>query len=295
MAFDLYFKVLFLLTLKAAGFEALEVTEHNACDVCSCGPGPSLHPKELVKCTDFEALIEFSSLPAFVRGVHIENGQKGVSFKRGSIKVKKSYKISVNKASYVDFAEKSTTLWTGANMTIDIDHVGHLSMKSRSVSSTSGNFVLKVDNTVQVDIEGQAFDVMTSVSLSSIGQLNLAPAAFRPNAPLSLQKPQTKIEFSNIGMIPGLPMEAFSSAQSISFVNCKITDIESTAFSGMSVHNVTFESSIIERIHSSAFPDQNFVEHLSFLNCTLISISEKADLRHIRTETFTYQFFIHKP
>ena len=287
MALELLFKVFIAFGLCLSQISAVEVNKDNACEVCSCGPGPSLHPKELVKCQDLDSLLEFASLPDIVRGVDIENAPKGVIFKRGAIRVRKNtfvYKISVTKASTLEFAEKSTTIYlNNGTVHFSINNVGHLRIQSRAVSASSGNFVLKVDDTVGVDINGQAFDVMTSALLTNIGQLNLAPAAFKPNAPLNFQQPTTTLDFANIESIPGLPMEAFSSAQSIHFSHCKITDIESTAFSGMSVNTVTFEATQIERIHSSAFPNQNVVENLSFVNCTIFSISEKAVTSAIST------------
>ena len=287
MALEFLFKVFVAFGLCFAQISAVEVNKDNACEVCSCGPGPSLHPKELVKCQDLDSLLEFASLPDIVRGVDIENAPKGVIFKRGAIRVRKNtfvYKISVTKASTLEFAEKSTTIYlNNGTVHFNINNVGHLRIQSRAVSASSGNFVLKVDDTVGVDISGQAFDVMTSALLTNIGQLNLSPAAFKPNAPLNFQQPTTTLDFANIESIPGLPMEAFSSAQSIHFSHCKITDIESTAFSGMSVNTVTFEATQIERIHSSAFPNQNVVENLSFVNCTIISISEKAVTSAIST------------
>lgn len=287
MALKLLLKVFLAFSICFGQDFAVEITKDNACEVCSCGPGPSLHPKELVKCQDPDSMLEFASLPAIVRGVDIENASKGVIFKRGAIRVRKNnfvYKINVNKASTLEFAEKSTTIYlNNGTVHFNINNVGHLKIQSRAVSASAGNFVLKVEETVAVDISGQAFDVMTSASLNNIGQLNLAPAAFKPNAPLNFQQPTTTLGFANIESIPGLPMEAFSSAQSILFSHCKITDIESTAFSGMSVNNVTFESTTVERIHSSAFPNQNVVENLSFVNCTMISISEKAVTSAIST------------
>ena len=274
---------------------AVEITKDNACEVCSCGPGPSQIPKELVKCQDqTDSMLEFASLPSMVRGVDIIN-VKSVIFKRGAIRVRKNdfvYNINVNQVSTLEFAEKSTTIYlNNGTVHFNLNRVGHLKIQSRAVSASAGNFVLKVEETVKVDISGQAFDVMTSASLNNIGQLNLAPAAFKPNAPLNFQQPTTTLKFVNIGSIPGLPMEAFSSAQSILFSHCQITDIESTAFSGMSVNNVTFESTTVERIHSSAFPNQNVVENLSFVNCTLISISEKAVTSAISTLRLLYSNF----
>jgi hypothetical protein len=113
--------------------------------------------------------------------------------------------------------------------------------------------------------------------------LNLAPAAFKPNVPMFMQQPFTKIDLRNIDSIPTLPMEAFSSALSISFFQCKIGDVEASAFSGVSVFNITFESTSIDRIHTDSFPDKALVQRLSFINCTLTSVSEKAVASAIST------------
>ena len=71
-------------------------------------------------------------------------------------------------------------------------------------------------------------------------------------------------------------MEAFSSAHSISFYSSRIGEIEPSSFSGLSVFNITFESSSIERIHTSAFPEKSAVQNLAFVNCTIRSVSENA-------------------
>ena len=103
-----------------------------------------------------------------------------------------------------------------------------------------------------------------------------AERAFKPNAPLFMQQPFTKILLFNIHELPSLPMEAFSSAHSISIQYSNIGEIGTSSFSGVSVFNITFESSTIERIHTSAFPEKSLVQHLSFFNCTITSVSENA-------------------
>ena len=128
----------------------------------------------------------------------------------------------------------------------------------------------------QVDIEGQAFDIMNKVVMVNIGKLNLDSGAFKPNAPMFMHQPFTKIILSNIHDLPSLPMEAFSSAHSISFYSSRIGEIEPSSFSGLSVYNITFESSSIERIHTSAFPQKSAVQNLAFVNCTISSVSENA-------------------
>ena len=91
-----------------------------------------------------------------------------------------------------------------------------------------------------------------------------------------MHQPFTKIILSNIHDLPSLPMEAFSSAHSISFYSSRIGEIEPSSFSGLSVYNITFESSSIERIHTSAFPQKSAVQNLAFVNCTISSVSENA-------------------
>ena len=54
--------------------------------------------------------------------------------------------------------------------------VGHLKIRRRAVSSTSGTFGLHVENSEKVDVEGQAFDVINTVNLTNVEILNLAPA-----------------------------------------------------------------------------------------------------------------------
>ena len=88
----------------------IKVTYSNACEICVCGPGPSLLPKELVKCKNSKSLLKLVSLPDFVRGVEISNIELGVIFMRGAIRVKDQFNVLVEKVENVDFQEKSTTI-----------------------------------------------------------------------------------------------------------------------------------------------------------------------------------------
>ena len=60
-------------------------------------------------------------------------------------------------------------------------------------------------------------------------------------------------------------MEVFSSAHSILFQHCHIDEIESSAFSGVLVNNITFDSSSVDRIHTSAFPDRALLQVSDYL------------------------------
>jgi hypothetical protein len=255
-----------------------EVTYSNACDICACGPGPSLQPKEIVKCKNSKSLLKIISLPDFVRGVEIVNIEFGVIFMRGAIRVRNNFKVLVEKVKNVDFQEKSTTIIDSkGTVSFHIKQVSHMKIRSRAVSSTSGTFGLHVENSEKVDVEGQAFDVINTVNLTNVKILNLAPAAFKPNVQLFMvQQPVTKILLQHIDSIPALSMEVFSSAHSIIFKDCHIDEIESSAFSGVFVNNITFVSSSIDRIHTSAFPDRALLQNLAFINCSLTSVSEKA-------------------
>ena len=88
----------------------VELTYSNACEICACGPGPSLQPKEIVKCKNSKSLLKIISLPDFVRGVEIVNIEFGVIFMRGAIRVRNNFKVLVEKVKNVDFQEKSTTI-----------------------------------------------------------------------------------------------------------------------------------------------------------------------------------------
>ena len=270
--------IVFVFTEASGDSEADVVTELDP-GPCVLDAGPSLQPKELLNCTNLPRLLKIKSLPAFVRGISVKNAPNGVIFERGSIRIreKKVFKVTVVKASQVDFREKSTTiLVSNGTVHFNLREIAHLKMRSRAVSSSSGNFELFVEKSVMVDIDGQAFDIMNKVQMNDIAKLNLAPGAFKPNAPLFMQQPFTKIHLDNIHDLPTLPMEAFSSAHSISISRSSIGGIESSSFSGAEVFNISFESSKIERIHSSAFPEKSLVHQLTFVNCTLTSVSENA-------------------
>lgn len=253
----------------------IEVTSSNACEICVCSPGPTLQPKEIVKCKNSKSLIKVFSLPNFVRGIEIINIEFGVVFMRGAIRVRNNFDVLVEKVKSVDFQEKSTTIIDSkGTVSFDIKQVKHIKIHSRAVSSTSGTFALQIENSEKVDIEGQAFDVINNVNLTHVKILNLAAAAFKPNVQLS--ETITKISLRHISSIPTLSMEVFSSAHSILFQHCHIDEIESSAFSGVLVNNITFDSSSVDRIHTSAFPDRALLQNLAFVNTSLTSVSEKA-------------------
>jgi len=255
----------------------IEINYLTACEVCTCGPGPSLQPKELVKCDDPKGQLKFLSLPDFVRGIEIINAQFGAIFMRGAIRVREKFRVVVKGASSVDFQEKSTTILNKkGQVTFELEKIKQMKVRSRAVSSSAGSFDLKLVQSETVDIEGQAFDVINKIELSDLNVLTLAPAAFKPNVQLSIQQPFTKILLRNITSIPILSMEVFSSAHSIIFQECQIAEIESRAFSAFSINNITFDSSQIDRIHTGAFPDQALISNLAIHNCNLTSISEKA-------------------
>ena len=86
----------------------IEVTSSNACEICVCSPGPTLQPKEIVKCKNSKSLIKVFSLPNFVRGIEIINIEFGVVFMRGAIRVRNNFDVLVEKVKSVDFQEKST-------------------------------------------------------------------------------------------------------------------------------------------------------------------------------------------
>ena len=250
----------------------LTINSVNSCDICKCGFLD-------LKCSGKSLIVK--SLPDFVREIEISDAKEGgVVFERGAIRVRDEssvFKVVVSKASIVEFREKSTTiLVANGSVNVNLREIAHLKMKRRSVSSSSGNFELFVSQSVRVDIEGQAFDIMNKVVMDNIGKLNLDSGAFKPNAPLFMHQPFTKIILSNVRDLPSLPMEAFSSAHSISFYSSSIGEIEPSSFSGLSVYNITFESSSIERIHTSAFPEKSAVQNLAFVNCTITSVSENA-------------------
>lgn len=97
-----------------------------------------------------------------------------------------------------------------------------------------------------VSIDSKAFDVIDDVTVDDVKSLRLSTTAFKPNLPI--ETPQTSISFQQVASIPQLPTEAFSSSLSISVVDCSVGEIESSAFSGFSVINVTFIRTTINRV-----------------------------------------------
>jgi hypothetical protein len=113
-----------------------------------------------------------------------------------------------------------------------------------------GRFNLRVTRSGIVSIDSKAFDVIDDVSIDDVKSLRLSTSAFKPNLPI--ETPQTTIAFRRVASIPQLPTDAFSSSLSISVVDCNVGEIESSAFSGFSVINVTFIRTIINRVFFGA-------------------------------------------
>ena len=130
-----------------------------------------------------------------------------------------------------------------------------------------GRFYLHVTRSGTVSIDSRTFDVLDDVTIDDVKSLRLSTSAFKPNVPI--ETPETTIVFRRIGSIPQIPTDGFSSALSISMIDCNVSEIESNAFSGFSVINVTFVRTNINRVSIQlTFPSKTKF----YVNSPLINI-----------------------
>ena len=257
----------------------LELTTSNACTQCECKAGE--YANDFVVC-DGEKIgrkeINILTLPHYINSIEVSNFAQ-VYFKRGAIRISedRKFSIKVKNVKFTQMDDKSLTLISpSSRLQLFIEKVNELNLKRRFVSAKAGNVEVSIDLVDTVSVEGRAFDVLDRISMKSVNTLKLEQLSFKPNVSPPLQQPQFIAEFMNIQDISSIPPDSFPSAARISFTFSNISDIETNAFSGNQMSNLTFKNSSIDRIHTHAFPGKSLIVQLQFHSCALSSISEKA-------------------
>ena len=272
---------LYLNLLKANALKRIELTQLNACtNGCQCQAGE--YANDVIVCDggDYGSSMEIDvlSLPSFVNAVKLSNASLA-TFRRGSIRVTegKTFSISLNNVKRSQMDEKSLTLASGSSrLKVEIRKTEELQLKQRFVSARSGTVELMIDHAESISIEAQAFDILDKINLKNVGSLHLEQLSFKPNVPPLLQQPEFIAEFTNISNIASIPSDSFPSAARIEFTNCNISDLETNAFSGNQMTNLTFNNTSIDRLHTHAFPGKSLIAKLEFITSDLSSVSPKA-------------------
>ena len=75
-----------------------------------------------------------------------------------------------------------------------------------------------------------------------------------------------------------LPTDTFPPAASVTFLDSRIQDIESSAFPQTQIGTISFIRTSLDRIHGQAFPEGSLVQKLVFDGCQLTSFSQVMDV-----------------
>jgi len=130
-----------------------------------------------------------------------------------------------------------------------------------------------------LNIKPKAFASIKSFSAISVNDLNLDQQAFK----LGVATPEPLISLSFVNVTcPALAIKVFSSPfQTISFEKSRIGKIQTNAFSGVEMDNITFDEVTINRMDSRAFSDNSIIGDLNFNKCNISKISQNAVLAGI--------------
>ena len=285
----------------------VELTTSNACtkqtEDCKCQAGES--PKDLIVC-DGNAVqglmeVEVLSLPPYINAIRILNASQA-TFKRGAIRISgdKRFSISISNVKNTQMDGKSLTLLDAkSKLQINVEDVEDLQLENRFVSAKKGIVEVTLNKVDTVSVESQAFDVLDKIIIKNVGVLHLEQLSFKPNVLPSSQQPEFIAEFTKIRYIASIPSDSFPSAARIKFSSCNISDLETNAFSGNQMTDLTFNNTAIDRIHTHAFPEKSVIVNLQFISCVLSSISQKAvasgisslDIRHSRIISISPEAF----
>jgi len=282
--------ILFMVTLTvsvSAASPEIEVSPASACEVCRCLAGEN--PKDVVDCQGGGGGVErtnfkISGLPSFVKRIKVSNAGR-VTFGRSSVKASDSsvLRVSVNDARDVSFEANSFVLLSrGSGIILDVGNVGgsvgvSSGFLSSPPSTPSGNFtinVTKVNTFVFKQVEGSRwFDILDMASFNGVNDLQLAPYAFKTSSPL--RGLELRVSFKDC-FVRTLPTDTFPPAASVTFLDSRIQDIESSAFPQTQIGTISFIRTSLDRIHGQAFPEGSLVQKLVFDGCQLTSFSQRA-------------------
>jgi hypothetical protein len=74
---------------------------------------------------------------------------------------------------------------------------------------------------IQVSIAEMSFDALTAVHISGVSVLNLSPASLKPRAFQFKERPDLEILLEDVRSLPSIPVNAFTSARSITLRRCQ--------------------------------------------------------------------------
>ena len=83
-----------------------------------------------------------------------------------------------------------------------------------------------------------------------------------------------------------LPTDTFPPAASVTFLDSRIQDIESSAFPQTQIGTISFIRTSLDRIHGQAFPEGSLVQKLVFDGCQLTSFSQVMDVLDVSIQLF---------
>lgn len=130
-----------------------------------------------------------------------------------------------------------------------------------------------------LNIKPKAFASIKSFTAISIDDLNLEQQAFKLG--VATPEPLISLSFINVSCA-ALAISVFSSPfQTILFEKSRIGKIQTNAFSGVEMDNITFDQVTINRMDSRAFSDNSIIGDLIFNKCNISKISQNSVLAGI--------------
>lgn len=276
-----------LSTVCSATDIAIDAT--NLCSVCDCD-----RATKSVNCRSFEAdaakNIVLESIPHSYRKIRV-SGAERVTVSRDAITASShDVHLAVRGVDRVAFEAGGVAIEGEAGRAfVEVEGAAEVEVSRGAVSGgLGGDFSVQIVDCGVVRLAEHGFGVLTAVRISDVDELHLAPSALRPT--ILTESLDLEIVLEDVRLLPALPERVFASAKSVTLRRCQIREVSGNAFYVTVVERVRFEECSVDRIQSGAFPDGVFIKSLSFENCTLTSVSDKAvmsasqELKVVRTE-----------
>ena len=262
----------------------------NLCGVCDCDRATKSVTCRFSNEEGSGDRVRLQSIPHSYRKVRV-SGAESVTFSRGAITASShDVRLAVRDVARVAFEAGGVAIEGDAGRAfVEVLGAAEVKVARGAVSGgLGGDFSFQIENCGKVRFAEHGFGVLTAVRVSGVDELHLAPSALRPS--ILTESLDLEIVLEDVRLLPALPERVFASAKSVTLRRCQVREVAANAFYVTVVERVRFEACSVDRIQSAAFPDGVFIKSLSFENCTLTSVSDRAvmsasqELTVVRTE-----------
>jgi len=145
---------------------------------------------------------------------------------------------------------------------------------------------LRLSNIEHVQVKGPAFASLQSFTAEDVAKLTLEQHSFQLR--VNTDQPTIEIKFVNVS-VPSLSSSVFpSSFKSILIEDSRIENIATNAFSGLTIPNIRFLGTTIQRIERGAFANTAAISSLHFHRCKISSLSQRAVVAGVTTFLLTH-------